>query len=169
MPQGYDHKYTYSHVGYNLKVSDMQAAIGLSQLKKVDKFIEQRRYNFNGLSKRLHDAGLDKYFVLPKATKGTNPSWFGYLLTLKDGLSISRRDLTAELEERLVGTRLLFAGNLTKQPAFKYETFRVQGSLENTDKIMQNAFWIGVWPGLTDRHLDYMVDTIGKIISSKGT
>ena len=115
LPQGYDHKYTYSHVGYNLKVSDMQAAIGLSQLKKVDKFIEQRRYNFNGLSKRLHDAGLDKYFVLPKATKGTNPSWFGYLLTLKDGLSISRRDLTAELEERLVGTRLLFAGNDNSQ------------------------------------------------------
>jgi CDP-6-deoxy-D-xylo-4-hexulose-3-dehydrase len=168
LPYGYDHKYTYSHIGYNLKVSDMQAAVGLSQLSKVDQFIQKRRSNFAGLSARLRAAGLDKYFMLPEATKGTNPSWFGYLLTLRDGVKVSRRELTSELENCKVGTRLLFAGNLTKQPAFKHERYRVVGSLQNTDKIMEDAFWIGVWPGLTDNHLDYMVDMLSKIIKSKG-
>jgi CDP-6-deoxy-D-xylo-4-hexulose-3-dehydrase len=168
LPYGYDHKYTYSHIGYNLKVSDMQAAVGLSQLSKVDQFIQKRRSNFAGLSVRLSAAGLDKYFMLPEATKGTNPSWFGYLLTLRDGVKISRRELTSELENCKVGTRLLFAGNLTKQPAFKHQKYRVFGSLQNTDKIMEDAFWIGVWPGLTDKHLDYMVDTLLKIIRHKG-
>jgi CDP-6-deoxy-D-xylo-4-hexulose-3-dehydrase len=168
LPYGYDHKYTYSHIGYNLKVSDMQAAVGLSQLSKVDQFIQKRRSNFAGLSARLRAARLDKYFMLPEATKGTNPSWFGYLLTLRDGINISRRELTSELENCRVGTRLLFAGNLTKQPAFKHERYRVSGSLQNTDKIMEDAFWIGVWPGLTDNHLDYMVDALLKIIKHKG-
>ena len=168
LPYGYDHKYTYSHIGYNLKVSDMQAAVGLSQLSKVDQFIQKRRSNFDGLSARLRAAGLDEYFILPEATKGTKPSWFGYLLTLRDGIKISRRELTSELENCKVGTRLLFAGNLTKQPAFKHERYRVSGSLQNTDKIMEDAFWIGVWPGLTDNHLDYMVDTLFQIIKNKG-
>jgi CDP-4-dehydro-6-deoxyglucose reductase, E1 len=168
LPYGYDHKYTYSHVGYNLKVSDMQAAVGLSQLNKIDEFIKRRRENFNGLTARIKDKGLDRFFILPEPTPGTNPSWFGYLLTLKDTVRITRRELTAELEERKIGTRLLFAGNLTKQPAFKNVEYRVSGSLENTDEIMENAFWMGVWPGLTDVHLDYMVDSLADILMKKG-
>ena len=168
LPYGYDHKYSYSHVGYNLKVSDMQAAIGLSQLSKLDEFILRRRENFDGLTARIKNKGLDNYFILPEPTPGTNPSWFGYLLTLKEGVGINRRELTAELEERRIGTRLLFAGNLTKQPAFKDIEYRISGALDNTDKIMENSFWMGVWPGLTSKHLDYMVDTIAKIIKSKG-
>ena len=168
LPYGYDHKYTYSHVGYNLKVSDMQAAIGLSQLNKLDQFIQRRRDNFNGLTARLIDSGLDRYFILPEPTPGTNPSWFGYLLTLRASVGITRRELTAELEERKVGTRLLFAGNLIKQPAFQKVDYRVSGSLDNTDKIMENSFWMGVWPGLTDEHLDYMVEVLADILKKKG-
>ena len=164
LPYGYDHKYTYSHVGYNLKVSDMQAAIGLSQLDKIDYFIARRRENFAGLSKRILAEGLDEYFILPEATPGTNPSWFGYLLTLRDEVGISRRDMTEKLEEMKVGSRLLFAGNLTKQPAFSDVNFRVSGELKHTDKIMESSFWIGVWPGLTDAHLDYMVDCLKKVV-----
>lgn len=168
LPHGYDHKYTYSHVGYNLKVTDMQAALGLSQLKKLDKFIAKRNSNFDGLTKRMLAEGLDEYFTLPEATPGTNPSWFGYLLTIRDGQQLSRRDITEQLEDKKVGTRLLFAGNLTKQPAFAHEEFRISGSLTNTDKIMENSFWMGVWPGLTDAHLDYMVDTLKSIVLKKG-
>lgn len=164
LPYGYDHKYTYSHIGYNLKISDMQAAVGLSQLKKLDQFVTKRRDNFAGLTNRLKSQGLDKYFILPKATNNTNPSWFGYLLTIKDGIPLSRRDITARLEEMKVGSRLLFAGNLTKQPAFAEANFRVSGDLKNTDKIMNDAFWIGLWPGLSDAHLDYMVDSLAKVI-----
>lgn len=168
LPYGYDHKYTYSHLGYNLKVSDMQAAVGLSQLDKLDHFIKRRRENFDGLTARLKAKELDRYFILPEPTPGTNPSWFGYLLTLRDGLGLTRRVLTAELEEKKVGTRLLFAGNLIKQPAFKNTEYRVAGSLENTNKIMENSFWMGVWPGLTGYHLDYMVDTLAEIVRGKG-
>lgn len=167
LPYGYDHKYTYSHVGYNMKVTDMQAAVGLSQLKKLDKFISMRNANFKGLSDRMIAEGLDEHFILPEATPGTNPSWFGYLLTLRDGHRLTRRDVTEELENKKVGTRLLFAGNLTKQPAFMNENFRVSGSLENTDKIMNNSFWMGVWPGLTDDHLDYMIASLKAIIDGK--
>lgn len=167
LPYGYDHKYTYSHVGYNLKVSDMQAAVGLSQLNKLDHFIERRRQNFDGLTQRLLSEGLDKYFILPQATPGSKPSWFGYLLTLRDPILISRRDLTQQLEEKKVGSRLLFAGNLTKQPAFKEVEYRISGSLLNTDKVMENSFWIGVWPGLHDVHLDYMVEMIKQIVMER--
>ena len=168
LPYGYDHKYTYSHIGYNLKVSDLQAAIGLSQLNKIDNFIEKRRQNFNGLTERLKAEELDKYFILPEATPGSNPSWFGYLLTIRDGVKIKRHKLTAELEERKVGVRLLFAGNLIKQPAFKDINYRVVGDLKNTDKIMSDSFWIGVWPGLSNNHLDYMVSTLKDIVSRQG-
>jgi len=160
LPYGYDHKYTYSHIGYNMKVTDMQAALGLSQLNKLHTFIDKRRYNFDGLTKRIKSAELEKYFILPEATQNTKPSWFGYLLTIRDNNILSRRDLTAELESKKVGTRLLFAGNLIKQPAFAREKFRVSGDLVNTDKIMADSFWIGVWPGITDVHLDYMVDML---------
>ena len=167
LPYGYDHKYTYSHIGYNLKVSDMQAAIGLSQLNKIDYFIERRRANFIYLSKRLLAEGLDKYFTLPKATPGTNPSWFGYLLTVKDEANLSRREITLRLEEKKVGTRLLFAGNLTKQPAFTRERFRISGNLKNTDKVMNDGFWLGIWPGLTEAHLDYIVACLASVVSEQ--
>ena len=160
LPKGYDHKYTYSHVGYNLKVSDMQAAVGVSQLKKLDHFVERRRENFAGLEARLKQRGLDEYYHLPEATPGTEPSWFGYLLTIRDGAVIDRNLLTRNLEDRKVGTRLLFAGNLTKQPAFRDVEYRVHGSLENTDKIMHDSFWVGVWPGIDEQRLDYMADTL---------
>lgn len=168
LPYGYDHKYCYSHIGYNLKVSDMQAAVGLSQLEKLDEFVRRRRENFAGLTARIKSAGLDRYFTLPEATPNTNPSWFGYLLTLKDGLNITRREITAELERRKIGTRLLFAGNITKQPAFHEVEYRIAGSLSNTDKVMADSFWVGIWPGLSDRHLDYIVDQIVEIIRIRG-
>lgn len=163
LPKGYDHKYTYSHIGYNLKVSDMQAAVGLSQLAKLDHFVARRRENFIGLEQRLRAKGLQEFFHLPRPTPGTDPSWFGYLLTVRDGAGIDRNVLTKTLEEHKVGTRLLFAGNLTKQPAFRDVNYRIHGKLTNTDKIMNDSFWIGVWPGLGDAHLDYMVDTIDRI------
>lgn len=160
LPKGYDHKYTYSHVGYNLKVSDMQAAVGVSQLKKLDYFVARRRENFNGLEVRLRARGLDKFYHLPEPTAGTEPSWFGYLLTVRDGSGIDRNLLTRRLEEHKVGTRMLFAGNLTKQPAFRDVAYRVHGDLTNTDKIMNDSFWIGIWPGIDEPRLDYMADTL---------
>lgn len=165
LPKGYDHKYTYSHVGYNLKVTDMQAAVGLSQLKKIDHFIARRRENFDGLTKRLKALKLDNYFHLPQATPGSEPSWFGYLLTLRDGIGINRSELVAALENRKIGTRLLFAGNLTKQPAYADVEYRVHGNLTHTDKIMNDSFWVGVWPGLTEAHLDYMSKTLKDCLS----
>jgi CDP-4-dehydro-6-deoxyglucose reductase, E1 len=140
LPKGYDHKYTYSHVGYNLKVSDMQAALGVSQLKKLDRFVERRRANFDGLTARLRARGLDATYHLPNG--------------------IDRNELVRKLEERKVGTRMLFAGNLTRQPAFQNVDYRVHGSLRNTDKIMMDSFWIGVWPGIDDPRMDYMADTL---------
>jgi CDP-6-deoxy-D-xylo-4-hexulose-3-dehydrase len=163
LPKGYDHKYTYSHVGYNLKVSDMQAAVGVSQLKKLDHFIERRRENFRGLERRFRAAGLDQWYHLPESTPGTDPSWFGYLLTVRDGAGIDRNQVTRTLEERKVGTRLLFAGNLTKQPAFRDVEYRVHGELRNTDKIMSDSFWIGVWPGIDEPRLDYMAETLEQV------
>ncbi len=160
LPEGYDHKYIYSHIGYNLKMSDMQAAIGLSQLGKLDRFVEKRRENYADLTKRLKDRKLDEYFHLPVPTPGSEPSWFGFLLVLRDDVPVLRRDLTARLEERKVGTRLLFAGNLVRQPSFKDIEYRISGNLTVTDKIMKDAFWIGVWPGLGEAHLDYMVEMI---------
>jgi CDP-4-dehydro-6-deoxyglucose reductase, E1 len=166
LPEGYDHKYTYSHIGYNLKVSDMQAALGVSQLKKLDHFIARRRENFDGLESRIRAAGLDRFYHLPEATPGTEPSWFGYLLTIRDDSGINRNLLTRTLEEKKVGTRLLFAGNLTRQPAFKDVAYRIHGGLENTDKIMRDSFWLGVWPGIDDARLDYMVETLASVTTA---
>lgn len=163
LPQGYDHKYTYSHLGYNLKVSDTQAAIGVSQLAKAPEFIDARRRNFNSLHAKLCQAGLEEFYILPEATPGSNPSWFGFLLTIRDENQLSRVTVTKNLEGKKVGSRLLFGGNLTRQVAFKDVDFRVHGDLVNTDKITQDSFWIGVWPGLTEAHLDYMVEQIYQV------
>lgn len=167
LPQGYDHKYTYSHIGYNLKVSDMQAAVGVSQLDKLDKFVCQRNANFEGLTRRIKAAGLEEFVHLPKATPGTEPSWFGFLMTLRDECGLDRTDVVRALEENRVGTRLLFGGNLLRQPAFMGIEKRVSGTLTNTDKVMNDSFWVGVWPGISEEMLDYMVATISNVLKEK--
>ena len=158
LPEGYDHKYTYSHLGYNLKISDMQAACGLAQLDKAPSFIEKRQANFNYLKERL--SGCEKYLLLPEATPNSVPSWFGFPITLKDNAPISRVDLTKHLDEHKIGSRLLFAGNLTRQPYMIGRDFRVSGELKNTDIVMNQTFWIGVQPSLTEEMLDFSVKTI---------
>lgn len=158
LPHGYDHKYIYSHIGYNLKVSDMQAAVGVSQLKKLPHFIEKRRENFQYLYGKL--ASLEGDLILPQSTAGSNPSWFGFALTVEKSAKISRNELVRRLESEKIGTRLLFGGHLLKQPAYKGIEHRVVGGLENTERIMHDTFWVGVWPGLEARHLDYIADRI---------
>lgn len=160
LPEFYDHKYVYSHLGYNLKVTDMQAALGVSQLKKLDSFVKKRNENFEKMFKAL--SHLDKYLILPRATENAKASWFGFTLTLKDNENYTRNDLVQFLEKNKIGTRLLFAGNLIKQPAFTendYE-YRVLGNLENTDIIMKRTFWIGVWPGITDECIEYVASKL---------
>ena len=158
LPLGYDHKYTYSHFGYNLKVTDMQAAIGLEQLKKLPWFIERRNHNFKRLKKNL--SIVEEYLILPEATQKSEPSWFGFILTVKDREKISRNKITQYLEGNKVQTRMLFAGNLIKQPAFKDIEYRVASDLINTDKIMYDTFLVGVYPGLTDEMIDYVSEKI---------
>ena len=153
LPQGYDHKYTYSHLGYNLKITDMQAACALAQMDRVDDFVGARKRNFAWLSDRL--AGCADKLILPQATRESDPSWFGYPITLRDGCGINRVELVRYLDEQGVGTRLLFAGNLTRQPYMQGLNYRVSGELPVTDKIMNDTFWIGLWPGLSDDHLEH--------------
>ena len=164
LPLGYDHKYIYSHIGYNLKATDMQAALGLSQLSKLEKFIAKRKENFNYLKENLKGVeGL--MFTSP--TKNSDPSWFGFPMTLDPKIPISREDLLRFLDSRKIGTRLLFAGNILKQPAYKDIDFRVVGELENTDIIMNRSFWVGVYPGLTKQMLDYVIESISDYMSGK--
>ncbi len=155
LPEGYDHKYTYSHNGYNLKITDMQAACGLAQLDKLDYFIQKRKENFNYLHAKLKS--IEEYVILPEATHNSEPSWFGFLITLKENCGFQRVDLLKYLDQYKIGTRLLFAGNLTKQPYMKYENYRIASDLNNTDYVMSNSFWIGVYPGLTSEMLDFVV------------
>ena len=157
LPPGYDHKYTYSHLGYNLKITDMQAACGLAQLDKLDYFINQRKKNFKYLFNGLNE--LETFIALPKATPKSDPSWFGFPITIKDS-NFERVDLLRYLTKYNIGTRLLFAGNLTKQPYFKNIEFKVVGNLKNTDKILNDTFWIGVFPGLEQDHLDYIIEKL---------
>ncbi|MBK4990278.1 lipopolysaccharide biosynthesis protein RfbH [Pseudomonas sp. S36] len=158
LPQGYDHKYTYSHLGYNLKITDMQAACALAQMDRVDGFVAARKRNFAWLSERL--AGCADRLILPQATPGSDPSWFGYPITLRDGAEGRRVELVRYLDAQGVGTRLLFAGNLTRQPYMQGLRYRVAGELAVTDKIMNDTFWIGLWPGLSDGHLEHAASHI---------
>ena len=165
LPCGYDHKYTYSHLGFNLKATDMQAAIGLNQLKKADYFVEKRRQNHKSLNEILKQ--FEEYFILPQATENSNPSWFGFLITIRPETNINRNELVRYLELNKIGTRLLFAGNLTKQPAYLNTKIRIIGELNNTDLIMNHSFWLGVWPGLEISHYEYIADVIKKFLKSK--
>jgi len=162
LPAGYDHKYTYSHIGYNLKVTDMQAAVGVAQLKKLPSFISARRRNFQRLLEGLKD--LEEFFVLPEATPNSAPSWFGFPLAVRPEAPFSRDDATRWLEDRRIATRLLFAGNITRQPAYEEVHYRTVGDLANSDFAMNSVFWIGVFPGLTEAMIDYMLDTLHSLV-----
>ena len=158
LPYGYDHKYTYSHIGYNLKATDMQAAVGVSQLAKLPNFIERRKKNFTFLKTALRP--LEEFLILPESEPDSDPSWFGFPIGVRPGLSFNRNDLTRALNDRKIGTRLLFGGNLLRQPAYAGCSHRVIGDLPNTDFVMNNVFWIGVYPALTTEMLDFVANTI---------
>ena len=169
LPLGYDHKYVYSHFGYNLKVTEMQASIGLTQIEKVDDFTKQRRDNFDYLYSEFKKANAGKYLILPNKTENSNPSWFGFVISVKQDSPFSRVDITKYLEENKIQTRVLFAGNIIKHPCFDSmrkekqegkEPYRVIGELPNTEFIMNNSFWIGVYPGMTKEKLNYMIKHI---------
>jgi CDP-6-deoxy-D-xylo-4-hexulose-3-dehydrase len=167
LPLGYDHKYVYSHFGYNLKATDMQAAVGCAQLKKFPTFVEKRKKNFAFLKNELADC-VDK-LILPEACANSDPSWFGFLITCREGLD--REKIVNYIEDHGVQTRMLFAGNLTKHPCFDEmrksgEGYRISGTLENTDRIMVNTFWVGVYPGMTDAMIDYMAKTIIEAVNA---
>jgi CDP-4-dehydro-6-deoxyglucose reductase, E1 len=164
LPCGYDHKYTYSHVGYNLKATDMQAALGVRQMDKLPQFIERRKENFAYLREKLQP--LEDVLILPQATEGSDPSWFGFPIGVREKAPFKRDQLTKTLEAHKIGTRLVFAGNLTRQPAYEGWEFRVVGDLKNTDFVMDRVFWIGVFPGLTTEMLDYIVQVATEFVAN---
>jgi len=161
LPEGYDHKYVYSHIGYNLKATDMQAALGISQLQKLEYFIQRRRENFNYLIKGL--SGVEG-LMMPKATPNSEPSWFGFPITLDPKHPANREELLRFLDGKKIGTRLMFAGNIVKQPAYRNVKFKVIGDLSNSDIVMNRSFWIGVYPGLTFNMLDYVIESIAEFM-----
>lgn len=165
LPEGYDHKFVYTHTGYNLKITDMQAAVGLAQLKKVKNFIKKRREHFSWLKNHLNE--FEEYFILPEERPKSEASWFGFPLTIKDNAPFSLNEINGYLVSHNVDTRPVFSGNITKQPYFKNKKFRIVGELQNTDKIMKQTFWIGVYPGLTEEMMEYVVKTIKDFIEFK--
>jgi CDP-6-deoxy-D-xylo-4-hexulose-3-dehydrase len=162
LPAGYDHKYIYSHLGYNLKISDMQAACALAQMDRLEGFIEARRRNFSFLKHRL--SSCEDFLILPEATANASPSWFGFPITLRDNTPVRRVELLQYLDQQKVGTRLLFAGNLTRQPYMIGRNYRVADDLVNTDRVMNDTFWIGVYPALQEAHLDYAATQIEQFL-----
>jgi CDP-6-deoxy-D-xylo-4-hexulose-3-dehydrase len=166
LPHGYDHKYIYTHQGYNLKLTDMQAAIGVAQLEKLPRFIEIRKRNWRLLREGL--ARHEDVFILPRATEGSDPSWFGFPITIREGAGLAREKLIRHLEGRKIATRLLFAGNLLRQPAYLDIEHRVVGDLANTDAVMERTLWIGVYPGLTEAMIEYMIDAFASFRASPG-
>ncbi|MFM6398525.1 DegT/DnrJ/EryC1/StrS family aminotransferase, partial [Planktothrix sp.] len=165
LPFGYDHKYTYSHVGYNLKMTDMQAAVGVAQLDKLPEFIAKRRQNFDFLYQGLQD--LQDVLQLPEATANSEPSWFGFLIYVKENAPFTRNDLVQYLEKKRIGTRLLFGGNLIRQPAYEGLNYRIVGDLPKTDQVMARSFWIGLFPGLTEEMLGYVVDQLNQFVRNQ--
>lgn len=162
LPYGYDHKYTYSHIGYNLKLTDMQAAVGVAQLRKLSTFIATRRRNFQFLYENLRD--LEEFFILPKATAGAEPSWFGFPLAVRPEAPFSRNEVLRHLDSHKIATRLLFGGNLMRQPAYQGVNHRKVGDLANSDFVMNQVLWMGVWPGLSEQMLSYVVDTLHRMV-----
>jgi CDP-4-dehydro-6-deoxyglucose reductase, E1 len=162
LPLGYDHKYIYSNIGYNLKLSDMQAAIGVAQLPKLPEFVRRRRANFEALFAGIAD--LEEFFILPRATPHSEPSWFGFPLAVRQETGLTRAKVITELEKRNIATRLLFAGNLTRQPAYRNATYRTVGILENTDFVMNHVFWLGIFPGISSAMLEYVVKSLHEIV-----
>ena len=158
---GYDHKYVYSHLGYNLKLTDLQAAIGLAQLSKLPGFRERRRANFRRLKEGLRS--LEGFFILPRETPRSNPSWFGFPLAVHPEAPISRNQVIQRLEARMISTRLLFGGNLVRQPAYRESRFRIAGDLSRSDFVAENVFWLGLHPGITDTMADYVIMTLHDI------
>ena len=163
LPYGYDHKYTYSHIGYNLKATDMQAAVGVAQLQKLSGFIQTRRQNFVKLYAGLQD--LQEYFILPQATQNSEPSWFGFPIAVREEATFTRNDIVRFLENQKIKTRLLFGGNLVRQPAYLSAPHRIVGSLENADFVMNQVFWIGVYPGLSEIMLDYVISSFHEFVN----
>ncbi|MBI2758415.1 MAG: lipopolysaccharide biosynthesis protein RfbH [Chloroflexi bacterium] len=162
LPHGYDHKYTYSHIGYNLKATDMQAAVGVAQMKKLPAFISARRANFKKLYDGLQD--LQEFFILPEATPESEPSWFGFPIAMRQTAPFTRNQVIKFLEDRKIATRLLFGGNLIRQPAYRGKNYRIAGSLDNADFVMNNVFWIGVYPGLTGPMINYVIETFHEFV-----
>ena len=167
LPYGYDHKYTYSHIGYNLKMTDMQAAVGVSQLAKLDQFIEARNRNWRMLHERL--ATLSDFLLLPEPTRGSSPSWFGFAITVKEAAPFSRHDLVTHLEDRRIGTRLMFGGNLLQQPAYADVQARIVGDLANAKTVTESSFWIGVYPRISEQMLDFTVESFHELVTIGGS
>jgi CDP-6-deoxy-D-xylo-4-hexulose-3-dehydrase len=164
LPLGYDHKYTYSHLGFNLKITDMQAAVALAQIDRLPGFVERRRHNFAGLAERL--ANLQDVFILPEATPGSNPSWFGFPITIRPDAPFNRQALLTHLDAHKIATRLIFGGNLCRQPYFAGRQYRVHGELTRSDEITERAFWLGVFPAITDPMLDYVAEVLSDFVAT---
>lgn len=167
LPYGYDHKYTYARMGYNLKGTEMQAALLCAQLDKLPGFIERRKHNWKRLHDGLIEIEADKFFILPRATKGSDPAWFGFCMTVKETAPFTRNDVIEFLENHRIGTRLLFGGNLIRQPAYKNIIYRAHDQLYNSDTIMKQTFWVGVWPGITDVMVDYMLSVFSDFLKGR--